>query len=93
MRGEITFRKAIKASHDSGDDDPHALSEAIGPAEDDLRESLRQDPNDWDAKYNLEYVDYIRMTLEKNRQEAMKVLPQVPTEGSPQQTLTPKQKM
>ena len=93
LRGEITFRKAIKASHDSGDDDPHALSEAIGPAEDDLRESLRQDPNNWDAKYNLEYVNYIRMTLEKDRKEAMKVLPQVPTEGTPQQTLTPKQKM
>jgi tetratricopeptide (TPR) repeat protein len=93
LRGEITFRKAIKASHDSGDDDPHALSEAIGPAEDDLRESLRQDPNNWDAKYNLEYVNYIRASLGRDPEDAFKVLPQVPTETTPQQTLTPKQKM
>ena len=61
---------------------PHALAEAIGPAEEDLRESLSADPNNWDAKYNLEYVNYIRMTLEKDREEGMKVLPQVPTQDS-----------
>jgi len=94
LRGEITFRKAIAASRaPGGDDDPHALAEAISPAEEDLRESLRADPNNWDAKYNLEYVNYIRLTLEKDREEGMKVLPQIPNQDTSQQNLTPKQKM
>lgn len=94
LRGDITFRKAIKASHEvEGDDDPHALAEALSPVEEDLRQALQADPNDWDAKYNLEYVNYIRNTLEKDRQEGMKVLPQLPTQDTSQQNLTPKQKM
>ena len=94
LRGEITFRKAIQASREpGGDDDPHALAEAISPAEEDLRESLRADPNNWDAKYNLEYINYIRLALEKDREEGMKVLPQMPTQDTSQQNLTPKQKM
>jgi tetratricopeptide (TPR) repeat protein len=94
LRGQITFRKAIQASRaPGGDDDPHALVEAINPAEEDLRESLRADPNNWDAKYNFEYVNYIRLALEKDREEGMKVLPQMPTQDTSQQNLTPKQKM
>lgn len=93
LHGDITFRKALKASRASGDDDPHMLAEAIAPAEDDLRESLRLDPENWDAKYNLEYVDYIRTTLEKDEEEGMKVLPQIPDNDNSQQNLTPRQKM
>jgi tetratricopeptide (TPR) repeat protein len=94
LRGDITFRKAIQTSREpGGDDDPHAVAESISPAEEDFRESLRADPNDWDAKYNLEYVNYIRLTLEKDREEGMKVLPQMPTQDTSQQNLTPKQKM
>ncbi len=94
LRGEITFRNAIQSSREPGGEDyPHALAEALSPAEEDLRESLRVDPDNWDAKYNLEYVNYIRMTLEKDREEGMKVLPQMPTQDTSQQNLTPKQKM
>lgn len=93
LRGDITFRKAIKNSRDSGNDDPHMLAEALGPAQDDLRESLRQDPQSWDAKYNFEYLNYLRNLLEKDKEEGMKVLPQIPDQDNSQQTLTPKQKM
>jgi tetratricopeptide (TPR) repeat protein len=94
LRGEITFRKAIQASRaPGGDDNPHALAEALSPAEEDLRESLRADPDNWDAKYNLEYVNYIRTTLEKDREEGMKMLPQIPSQETSQQNLSPKQKM
>jgi tetratricopeptide (TPR) repeat protein len=92
LRGDITFRKALKNSRDSGNDDPHMLAEALGPAQDDLRESLRQDQGNWDAKYNFEYLNYLRNVLEKDKEEGMKVLPQIPDQDNSQQTLTPKQK-
>jgi hypothetical protein len=93
LRGDITFRKALQNSRASGNDDPHMLAEALGPAQDDVRESLRQDPNSWDAKYNFEYLNYLRTILEKDKEEGMKVLPQIPDQDNSQQTLTPKQKM
>jgi tetratricopeptide (TPR) repeat protein len=93
LRGDITFRKAVQNSRASGNDDPHMLAEALGPAQDDLRESLREDPQSWDAKYNFEYLNYLRNILEKDKQEGMKVLPQIPDQDNSQQNLTPKQKM
>lgn len=93
LRGDITFRKALQTSHESGNDDPHMLAEAIGPAQDDVRESLRRDPESWDAKFNFEYLNYLRNILEKDKEEGMKVLPQIPDQDNSQQNLTPKQKM
>jgi tetratricopeptide (TPR) repeat protein len=93
LRGDITFRKALRDSRESGSDDPHMLAEALGPAQDDLRESLRLDPGSWDAKYNFEYLNYLRNVLEKDKEEGMKVLPQIPDQDNSQQNLTPKQKM
>ena len=93
LRGDISFRKALQASREAGNDDPNMLAEAIGPAQDDLRESLRQDPESWDAKYNFEYtLNYLRTILEKDKQEGLKVLPQLPDQDNSQQNLTPKQK-
>ncbi len=93
LRGDITFRKALQASREAGNDDPHMLAEALGPVQDDVRESLRQDPESWDAKYNFEYLNYLRNILEKDKEEGMKVLPQIPDQDNSQQNLTPKQKM
>jgi hypothetical protein len=91
LRAEITFRKAIKNS-ESEKADPQALEDAIGATEDDLRESLRQEPNNWDAKYNFEYINRIRNELERGQKEGMKVLPQIPDKENQKKTLSPKQK-
>jgi tetratricopeptide (TPR) repeat protein len=91
LRAEITFRKATK-DKESAQADPQVLLDGIGAAEDDLRESLRQEPNNWDAKYNFEYINHIRNELERHQKEGMKVLPQIPDKKNQKRTLSPKQK-
>ena len=91
LRADITFRKATKNS-ESAKADPQVLEDAMGAAEDDLRESLRQEPNNWDAKYNFEYINRIRNELERDRKEGMKVLPQIPDKENQKKILSPKQK-
>jgi hypothetical protein len=59
LKGEIAFRQAINNYQDSAKKDPRLLEEALHAAEENLRDSLRLSPNDWDAKYNFEYVSYI----------------------------------
>jgi tetratricopeptide (TPR) repeat protein len=91
LRSDITFRKATKGS--AANEDPQTLADAIGAAKDDLREALRQDPNNWDAKYNYEYINFLQNALQKDQQEGMKLLPQVPDQENQTQSLLPKQKM
>jgi hypothetical protein len=91
LRAEITFRKATKGN-ESAQADPQVLLDGIGAAEDDLRESLRQEPDNWDAKYNFEYINHIRNELERDQKEGMKVLPQIPDKKNQKKTLSPKQK-
>ena len=91
LRSEIIFRKATK-NNGSAKEDPQTLEEAIGAAEDDLRESLRQEPNNWDAKYNFEYINYVRNKLERDQKEGMKILPQIPDKENQKKSLSPKQK-
>ena len=50
------------------------LEEALHAAEDTLRDSLRLTPNDWDAKYNFEYVNYIRNLMNQDQQGKIKIL-------------------
>lgn len=91
LRGDVTFRKGtINAG--AAKSDPQILEDAISAAEDDLRESLRQDPNNWDAKYNFEYVNYIRKQLERDQKEGLKLLPQIPDKENQTKSLSPKQK-
>jgi len=91
LRSDITFRKATK-NNGSAKGDPQTLEEAIGAAQDDLRESLRQEPNNWDAKYNFEYINYVRKELEREQKEGMKILPQIPDKENQKKSLSPKQK-
>jgi len=91
LRSDIIFRKATK-NNGSAKEDRQTLEEAIGAAEDDLRESLRQEPNNWDAKYNFEYMNYVRNKLERDQKEGMKVLPQIPDKENQKKSLSPKQK-
>ena len=91
LRGDVTFRKGtINAG--AAKSDSQILEDAISAAEDDLRESLRQDPNNWDAKYNFEYVNYIQKQLERDQKEGLKLLPQIPDKENRTKSLSPKQK-
>jgi hypothetical protein len=91
LRGEITFRKATQ-NDKASTDDPQILEDAMSAAQDDLRQSLRAEPNNWDAKYDFEYVNYIRNELEKDQKEGMKLLPQIPNNENQTRSLSPKQK-
>jgi tetratricopeptide (TPR) repeat protein len=63
VRGEIGFRKAIGAYTQSEKKDVNLLEENLLGAEDSLREALRLAPADWDAKYNFEFVNFVRQML------------------------------
>ena len=74
LKGEIAFRKAFKNYRESTKKDPRLLEEALRAAEDNLRDSLRLSPNDWDAKYNFEYVNYIRNLMNQDQKGQIKIL-------------------
>ncbi len=74
LKGEIAFRKAFKNYRESTKKDPRLLEEALRAAEDNLRDSLRLSPNDWDAKYNFEYVNYIRNLMNQDQPGKIKIL-------------------
>jgi tetratricopeptide (TPR) repeat protein len=62
------------------------LSEGLLIAGDSLREALELNPNDWDTKYNFEYVDNLRKSVQSSAQDQMKMLEegeQPPTEALP----------
>jgi len=74
LKGQITFRKALKNYRESPKKDQRLLEEAMHGAEDIFRDSLRQDANDWDAKYNFEYVNYVRSLMKQDQQGKIKIL-------------------
>jgi tetratricopeptide (TPR) repeat protein len=74
LRGEIGFRKAITNYQQSAKKDVSLLEENLLASEDNLRESLRLGPNDWDAKYNFEFVSNVRKSLSSSGQEKVKLL-------------------
>jgi len=50
------------------------LRDGLIRAEDSYRESLQVNPNDWDAKYNYEYVDKMQKDLATSVEEHIKIL-------------------
>jgi tetratricopeptide (TPR) repeat protein len=74
LKGEIAFRKAVKSRRGAAKPDQRVLEDALHAAEDLLRESLRLSPNDWDAKYNFEYVNYVRSLMNQDQQGKIKIL-------------------
>lgn len=74
LRGEIGFRKAITNYQQSAKKDVSLLEENLLASEDNLRESLRLSPDDWDAKYNFEFVSAVRKSLSASGQEKVKLL-------------------
>ena len=63
LRGEIGFRRAIQNYQQSAKKDTSLLEDNLLGSEDSLRESLRLNPTDWDAKYDFEYVNMVRKSL------------------------------
>jgi tetratricopeptide (TPR) repeat protein len=74
LKGQIAFRKAVMNYREADQTDPQLLDESFRGAEDNLRDSLRLSPNDWDAKYNFEFVNYIRNLLKQNQPVRLRLL-------------------
>jgi hypothetical protein len=54
------------------------LEEDLLGSEDSLREALRLDSTNWDAKYNFELVTNMRKSLATSGQEKLKLLGDTP---------------
>lgn len=87
LRGNIAFRRAILqdqqsapkvATRPSPERDTAVLEQELLVSEDNFRESLRLDPNDWDAKYNFEFVNRMRKSLADSDQEQLRFLGEMP---------------
>ena len=75
MRGDISFRKAVSDYQQSERKDAKVLEDALRSAEDTLRESLRLVPDNWDAKFNYEFISYVRrMMNQQGDEEKIKIL-------------------
>lgn len=74
LRGEIGFRRAVTNYQQSTKKDVNLLEENLLGAEDSLRESLRLSPADWDAKYNFEFINYVRKMLTSKDSGKVKLL-------------------
>jgi tetratricopeptide (TPR) repeat protein len=94
LRGEVTFRKAVKQYRDAAKKDPRMLDEALRAAEDNFRDALRLLPDSWDAKFNFEFINYLRSLSNQSGQGQMKILMEnVRVEKLPPKSLTPEQQM
>ncbi len=87
LRGEIGFRKAVIDYQQSTKKDANLLEENLLGAQDTLQESLRLTPTDWDAKYNFEYINYIRKMLTAEGTGKVKLL--MEEENKPKQKELP----
>ena len=74
LKGELAFRAGMKNFRESTKRDARLLDEALQTSEDTLRDSLRLNPNDWDAKYNFEYVNYLRNLMNSDQKGQIKIL-------------------
>ena len=99
LRGNIAFRRALQEYRKPSTTPvvtPGGLAESLNllrdgliRAEDSYRESLQINPNDWDAKYNYEYVDKMQKDLAASVEEHIKILEE--SELPPTEALPPEQ--
>lgn len=90
IRSNIAFRKSIKTFMEAEQKDPQVLEETLIGIEDSLRDALRLDPENWDAKYNLEFIAYLRQQMFEEGQEGkLEILERVRVQEKP--NLTPEQ--
>ena len=95
LRGDITLRRALQEYRKPGKtpqvspaglaESLNLLKDGLNRAEDSYRQSLEINPNDWDAKYNYEYVGKMQKDLAGSVEENMKILQEElpPTEALP----------
>jgi tetratricopeptide (TPR) repeat protein len=96
LRGNIAFRRALQEYRKPSTTPvvtPGGLAESLNllrdgliRAEDSYRESLQINPDDWDAKYNFEYVENMQKDLAASVEEHIKILEErelPPTEALP----------
>jgi len=74
LKGEIAFRAGMKNYRDSTKRDVRLLEEALQVSEDTFRDSLRLNPNDWDARYDYEYINYLRNLMNNDQKGQIKIL-------------------
>ena len=74
LKGEIAFRAGMKNYRDSTKRDVRLLEEALQVSEDTFRDALRLNPNDWDAKYDFEYINYLRNLMNNDQKGQIKIL-------------------
>ncbi len=99
LRGNIAFQRAMEEYRKPTGTpvvDPAGLAESLNLLRDGLiraqesyRESLQINPNDWDAKYNYEYVDKMQKDLAASVEEHIKILEE--SEVPPTEALPPEQ--
>ena len=98
LRGNIAFQRAMEEYRKPTGPvvDPAGLAESLNllrdgliRAEENYRESLQINPNDWDAKYNYEYVDKMQKDLAATVEEHIKILEE--SEVPPTEALPPEQ--
>jgi tetratricopeptide (TPR) repeat protein len=88
LRGNIAFRRAVQQHQASipkvrtgfspTSDDVALLEQNLLASEDNFRESLRLDPNSWDAKHNFELVSEMRKALASSDEEKLRILGETP---------------
>jgi len=84
LRSNIAFRKAIATFQSAEKKDPHVLEETLIGVEDSLREALRLSPNDWDAKFNLEFINYLREQMfQKGEEGQIEILEKMQIQEKP----------
>ncbi len=83
LRGNIAFQRALQEYRKPKGPavTPAGLAESLNllrdgliRAEDSYRESLQLNPDDWDAKYNYEYVEKMQKDLANSVEEHLKIL-------------------
>jgi tetratricopeptide (TPR) repeat protein len=99
LRGNIAFQRALQEYRKPSATPvvtPAGLAESLNllrdgliRAEESYRESLQLNPNDWDAKYNYEYVDKMQKDLANSVEEHIKILEE--SEVPPTEALPPEQ--
>ncbi|MBI4464329.1 MAG: hypothetical protein HY647_06450 [Acidobacteria bacterium] len=84
LRSDIGFRKAVTAFLSAEKKDPQVLDETLLGIEDTLREALRLSPAEWDGKYNLEFIEYLRQQMfQKGDEGKLEILEKVRVQEKP----------
>jgi tetratricopeptide (TPR) repeat protein len=98
LRGNIAFQRAIQEYRKPSKTvvTPAGLAESLNllrdgliRAEDSYREALQINPDDWDAKYNYEYVEKMQKDLANSVEEHIKIMEE--SQAPPTEALPPEQ--